>query len=337
MVKQTVRPYLQSKTVKGRVYWYFRRGADYIRLPGTPDSPEFDAAYWAIRSGKAQRAITTTYDAVITSYYQSPRFTRLAPSTRAEYRRTLELIREKNGPKDFSKLRRRDVIAARDKYAETWRKANAMVECLSMLARHAIDLEWITANPATGVEKLTGGSYEAWPAAKLTAFEAHCRANGNTVARTAYMLCTGTGQRLSDVCKMQWADYDGEFIHVVQNKTGARLWIACPRALRQYLDALPRAGRYILARNLTQPLDKRRVQTRVQEVREKIGAMDLVIHGWRYNAAAALADAGCSDSEIQAVTGHRTLEMVRKYRGQANQKRLSKAAQDRREQSGDKA
>lgn len=336
MVKKTVRPYLQSKTIKGRTYWYFRRAKTYLRLPGEPDTPEFDAAYWAIRSGRKQREIKTSYDALITSYYQSPRFTRLADTTKAEYRRTIELIREKNGPRDFTTLRRRDVIAARDKYAQTWRKANAMVECLSILAKHAIDLEWITANPASGVEKLTGGEYEPWPQDKLKAFERYCRAHKLTAELTAYMLCVGTGQRISDVCGMEWADFDGEFMRVVQDKTGARIWIACPRFLRDYLGTLPKAGRHILAKNLTQPLAKRRVQDRVMAVRKKIGAEKFVIHGWRYSAAVALAEAGCSDSEIQAVTGHRTLEMVRKYRAQANQKRLSKAAQKRRERNEDK-
>jgi len=68
----------------------------------------------------------------------------------------------------------------------------------------------------------------------------------------------------------------------------------------------------------------------VGAVRAKIGAQAFVIHGWRYTAAVQLAEAGCSDSEIQAVTGHATLAMVQKYRDGANQKRLSKKAQDMR-------
>lgn len=116
-------------------------------------------------------SVKTIFEALVTSYYQAPCFKGLKTSTKAEYRRTLELHRENNGPKDFAKLRRTHVIAARDKYADQWRKANAMVEQLSILSRHAIDLEWITANPAQGVEKLKGGSYEAWPEPKLIAYE----------------------------------------------------------------------------------------------------------------------------------------------------------------------
>ena len=121
---------------------------------------------------------------------------------------------------------------------------------------------------------------------------------------------------------------------VVQNKTGARLWIACPVRLRTYLATLPRAGRFILARNLTQPLSKSQIQKAVGAVRAQIGANAFVIHGWRYTAAVQLAEAGCSDSEIQAVTGHATLEMVQKYRSAANQKRLSRTAQGKRNGNG---
>ena len=84
---------------------------------------------------------------------------------------------------------------------------------------------------------------------------------------------------------------------------------------------------------------KRTVQRALEEVREKIGVLSgigrLVIHGWRYTAAKQLAEAGCSDAEIQSVTGHKTLAMVHKYRAQASQKRASKAAQNRRERNGD--
>ncbi len=79
------------------------------------------------------------------------------------------------------------------------------------------------------------------------------------------------------------------------------------------------------------------MQKAVEDVREAIGAKGgenrLVIHGWRYTAARLLAEAGCSDSEIQSVTGHKTLAMVQKYRAQANQKDASKRAQLRREQN----
>ena len=232
-------------------------------------------------------------------------------------------------------FRRKHAIAARDALADTWSKANERVAVLSVLWRHGVDLEWIDLNPVMDIEKLTGGDYEPWLEAKLQAFEN--AAEG--IARTAFKLGIGTGERTGDCCAMAWDDFDGEYICVVQEKTGARVWIYCPARLRSYLAALPRAGRYILSRNLTQPLGKRAVQRAVAKVREVIGVKDgmdrLVPHGWRYTAAVQLAEAGCSDAEIQSVTGHKTLAMVAKYRARANQKAASKRAQQRRERNKD--
>lgn len=325
--------FVMKQVSRGRTYYYFRRAGTVTRLPDNPDSPEFDRAYWALRSDRQTRVSKTTFDALITSYYQSPKFRSLKPGTQREYRRTLELIREKNGKRDFTQLKRRDVIAARDAYSDTWRKANAMVEMISVLAKLAIELEWITTNPASGVSKLTGGSYEAWPDEKLEDYERHCNTYCLTTERTVYELCIGTGQRIGDVCQMRWDQFNEGYMDVLQEKTGAVLTIYCPERLRTHLEGLPRQGRYILAKSLAEPIGKRRVQQMIRRVRSKIDADNLVIHGWRYNAAKSLAEAGCSDTEIQAVTGHKTLTMVMKYRQQANQRKLSKSAQERREQN----
>lgn len=218
-----------------------------------------------------------------------------------------------------------------------WSKANERIAMLSILCKHAVDLEWISANLVVNIPKLKGGEYEAWPDEKLRAYERWCEANELAVARTIYELAIGTGQRLGDCVKMQWADFDGQFMSVVQDKTQAKLQIFCPARLRSYLAALPKTGRFILAKNLTDHIGKRQVQKAVEEVRAAIGVKEgeerLVPHGWRYTAARELAEAGCPDSEIQAVTGHRTLAMVQKYRVQANQKEASRRAQVQRERN----
>jgi len=334
-MKKTALPYLDIKTIKGRTYIYFRKGKFTRRLPDDPDTEEFAREYWATRNGKRSAPCKTTWDALIQSYYASPAFRGLSKGTQSNYRRHCEAIRLKNGPKDMRGFRRSDSIAARDALSDTWSKANERVAVLSILCRHAVDLEWIERNPVEDVAKLSGNEYRAWPDTKLKAFETAARATGNRLALTAFELAIGTGQRLGDCIAMTWDDFDGEFVSVIQEKTGTRLTIYCPARLRAYLAELPRSGRHIIAKNLTQPQGKRAVQKAIESVREAIGVLTgpdrLVPHGWRYTAAAQLADAGCSDAEIQAVTGHRTLSMVQKYRAQAQQKAASKRAQTRRE------
>lgn len=330
--------YVNAFIVKGKTYYFFRRGEVRVRLPDNPDTPEFDRAYWELRSGRKKAVSKTTFSVLIDSYYQSPRFLRLKSSTQAEYRRGMEDLRSLNGSKDFTKIRRRDVIAARDAVASTWRKANARVENISILAKQAMDLEWITSNPAQGVEKLKGGSYEPWPDALLLRYEQHCAEHQLVIERTIYELCLGTGQRIGDVCAMRWDQFDAEgFMTVTQEKTGTKVELYCPVRLQEHLAALPRRGEFILVGDRTSHMQKRSAQQRVQVVREAIGAKKFVIHGWRYNAAKELAEAGATDAQIQAVTGHLTPGMAKKYRGQAERKRLSKDAQQLREKAkGDK-
>jgi len=56
------------------------------------------------------------------------------------------------------------------------------------------------------------------------------------------------------------------------------------------------------------------------------GLAHLHFHGLRHTAGAALAEAGCSEKEIAAVLGHKTLSMVQKYTQGARRKRLATSA-----------
>lgn len=333
-MKKPSLPYLEFKTVKGREYIYFRKGKFRRRLPDDPNTEEFAREYWATRSGKRNNPSKTTWNELIASYFDSPAFRSKAKGTQANYRRHCEAIREKNGTKDVRQFRRGHALAVRDALQDNWSKANERVAVLSILCKHAVDLEWIERNPVIDIEKLKGGEYEAWPDEKLDAFEDYCAQHSLTTARTAFELALGTGQRLGDCIKMRWEDFDGEYMCVIQEKTGTKIWVFCPEQLRAYLSRLPRMGRYILAKSLSQPLGKRTVQTSIEDVRKALGIMHgrgrLVPHGWRNTAARLLAEAGCSDAEIQSVTGHRTLAMVQKYRAQADQRKRSKRAQERR-------
>lgn len=337
-MKKVELPYLYYKAIKGRTYIYFRRGKLLHRLPDDPDSQEFSTEYWAVRNGKKKAPTRTTWAKLVESYYRSPEFQRLGKGTKANYRRHCDAVLAKNAAKDMRNFRRRDAIAIRDALQDSWSKANERVSVISTLCRHAVDLEWIERNPVVDVAKLKGGEYRAWPDEKLKAYEGYCDKHGLTVARTIYELAIGTGQRLGDCIAMKWSSFDGEFMSVTQEKTRTPLQIYCPERLQNYLASLPREGAYILAKNLRQPLTKSTVQKAVQPVQTALevkgGPDRLVIHGWRYTAAKQLADAGNAISDIQAVTGHKTYEMAKKYTQQADQRIASKRAQKLRERTG---
>ncbi len=56
-------------------------------------------------------------------------------------------------------------------------------------------------------------------------------------------------------------------------------------------------------------------------------------HGLRKAAARRLAEAGCSASEIAAITGHKTLAEVERYTRAADQERLARQAIQRQSEN----
>lgn len=71
-------PYLDTITVKGRTYHYFRRGKVRVRLKAAPGSDAFLQEYWHLRRGQPSAASQTTWNRLIASYYQSSSYQRLS-------------------------------------------------------------------------------------------------------------------------------------------------------------------------------------------------------------------------------------------------------------------
>ena len=135
-----------------------------------------------------------------------------------------------------------------------------------------------------------------------------------------------TGQRQADILRMSWHDYENEVIHVVQQKTGSKVWIPAHRELQAVLQSCNRRSPIILTSRVGRPFQSdhfRHVWRRATLEAELDG---LTFHGLRHTAAERLAEAGCSDLEIAAITGHRTAAMVRRYTRDADKKQLARSA-----------
>lgn len=338
---KAVFPFTQQKA--GR--WYYRltwtvngkRKERYIPLPADPGSREFSEAYWKIRSGKAEvdRPSRYTWADLVKHYKLSRKFKALKPGSKKFYEQVLTPLVEKNGKKDPTAVSRAEIRAIHEKYADTPRKADSNLQVMSILfnfARH--ELDWPCGNPTEGI-KLFGAQteYKPWPEWLQKSWVTTCQNIGADKALLAYHLGVGTGQRASDLLAMEWAHFDGEFMDVVQEKTGTRLSIYCPASLRAFLASVKRRGRFVMAKNLTEPLTYAALEAEFRKVRELIGekAKPYSMHGWRKLAAVQLAEAGASDAEIASVTGHASLAMVQHYRKNAGQKAMSKRAQKMRE------
>ena len=315
---------------KKGVLYFQRRGYTTTRMSHVPGTPEFHAEYARMLSGERPiYAGPRTFAALVADYVASHKYRGLSIRTAQDYDRVLSWVTEKIGPLPVDRMQRKDVIRAQSMNADRQRFANYIVQVLRILFEHAIDLGWRTENPAKGVGllKSTGPKREAWPAGMVDAY----RAAATGRALLIFELCIGTGQRIGDVLRMRWNDIDEGAIILTQGKTGQKLAVPITPRLAAILDATARIGLTICAWGPAgKPTRYHTAANMVLTIRRQIGAEAYDIHSLRYTTAAELAEAGCSDELIMAVTGHKTMAMVAKYAGVSRQKSRAKEAQDRR-------
>ncbi|KAE9627957.1 tyrosine-type recombinase/integrase [Parasedimentitalea maritima] len=311
---------------KKGILYFQRRGYKSARIASRPGSKEFALEYAALLNG-AQPAPPSgkTFSSLVTSYERSQRYRNLAPRTARDYDKVLAWVRKKLGPLPVDRMRRKDLIRARDANAEAVRFANYIVQVVRILLEHAIDIGWRDDNPAKGVSLLKSETpaRQSWPPEKIDAFREH--AGGR--ALLIFELCLGTGQRIGDVLKMRWSDIESDGINVTQGKTGTVLWVPFTAPLSTLISKTPKVGPTICAWGRGKPSSYRSAHELVMNVRKQIGAETYDLHGLRYAAAAELASLGCSDELIMAVTGHQTRAMVARYAGSARQVSRAKEAQ----------
>jgi integrase len=151
-------------------------------------------------------------------------------------------------------------------------------------------------------------------------------ADANETDLTFYFLARYTGQRKGDCCDMGWSDIDlkGNRIHVVQEKTGIKIWVPLHKRLRKYLAALPRRGKHILTSPVTgKRYAKQSITNYVTARCAALGFAGYSAHGLRHSAGVALAEAKCTVPQIMAILGHVTEKQAIHYIKQASQRGLA--------------
>ncbi len=325
-MKKTRLPYTAMRVRKGRPVWCYRRGGIERTLSGDPGTdPQAAKEYWEHCTG-AGRKCATTFSALIDSYRASARWTGLAQRTRQDYERVLLFLIDHAAADNFLLLERRHVIEIQTAQAHRVRFANYICQVLSILGEHAIDIGWRKDNPARGVKLLKGGDgYKPWPPWAIGAF----RGAGTGPVLTAFELCLGTGQRISDVLKMRWDQIEDDGIVLKQGKTGEELWVPFTDHLRAYIATVPREGLTIVAGKHGRPMSYVAIQHRLRKPRAAAGATAYSFHGLRYNVLQELAEEGRTLQQQMAISGHKTSRMAVKYGRGASQRRLAKQARGR--------
>jgi integrase len=163
---------------------------------------------------------------------------------------------------------------------------------------------------------------------EIAAFAA-CHAIG-TKARLASALGLFTAQRRGDCIAMGPQHVRNGMLRVKQQKTGAVLMIPVHPELQTVLDAAAGGHLTYLTTKDGKPYSGRGFAQWFARMCAAAGLPPrCTFHGLRKAACRRLAEAGCSASEIAAMSGHKTLKEVARYTSAADQERLARNAMKR--------
>lgn len=315
----------------GKRRYYFRRDGKRTALPGLPGSRAFLDAYAALmaqqkppRSPRPD-AKPMTFSALAGAYYASPSYRKLATSTRGNYRRVIDHFLEEHGHRRVDQMTAAHVDLILGTYDKKPGAGIVLLKRIRTLVRRAIKLRWISSDPTLGVDSYRSQEMHTWTEDEIAQFERHWGIG--TRQRLAFALALYTGQRGSDVHRMTWGDVAGDLIRVAQRKTNTRLAIPLHPALSSILAVTRRTQVAILVTMFGQPFS---VKGYGQMMSAAIGAAGLPerckAHGLRKAAARRLAEAGATEKQIGAVTGHKSLAEIERYTRAADQEMLAREA-----------
>ena len=311
----------------GNVRRYFRKGAKQSPLPGDVGSPEFMTAYQALLGDKPKPTtnIAGSLGLLITEYYASRDFRNLKKSSQKIYRYALEPIAITHGHRNAMISHKQAAKLIGDIGERKPGMANLTKSVLQKLFKYAVHAEWRNDNPMIGISRFKGGTHHTWTEGELQTFEKHWSIG--TRQRLAYELLLETAQRIGDVARMRRSDIvDGE-LHVIQEKTGAELYLPISDRLGRALKAWPSNGLALIGAPNGRPMTTKGLSAMMrQAIMEAALPAKCVSHGLRKAALRRLAEDGATGKQIAAWSGHKTLREVDRYTAAADQRRLAQDA-----------
>ncbi len=314
----------------GKLRRYFRKKAIRGALPGEVGSAEFMTAYAAYLAEKPAAAKTTLHadslGKLIIDFYGSRFFTDRKASTRQLYRYALDPLAKEHGHRSASAMTAADAEKIINRIGEKRPgMGNLTRAVMRRVMQFAVKEKRRTDNPMLGIDPFKVGEHHTWTDAELRQYEAKWRLG--TRQRLAYALLLYTGQRVGDVAKMNRADVADGLIHVVQQKTGAELWVPIHPELLRAMKAYPAKGLTLVGDANGRPIKRAALSALIRTAISQAGLPSrCVAHGLRKAAMRVLAENDATANQIASVSGHKTLKEVERYTKAADQRKMARSA-----------
>lgn len=331
MNKRSLPKYVTETTDRhGKTRYRCRKNGQSTYLKGIPYSDEFMAEYHEFLSSSTPERLAAaqrkkpkkgTIEELCIAYLKSSTFKSLRYP--GPVRRVVDQIRDDLGTARAKDLKASHVYRRCEGIAGEAAKNNYFKRVSALWTwskRHG----YVDENPLLGMPKPgKEGTNHAWTPNETSKYLDGASVN----AKLAVQLLLYTGQRSADVRQLTWnqINFEEAQIEVTQQKTGKKLWISMHPKLVETLSQLERRGIYVLLTNKELPYTEKGFYNLVKRDCLRLGLNHCCPHGLRHSASIGLAEAGCTVSEIAAITGM-SIQMVQRYTVQANRKQLSENA-----------
>lgn len=340
MVRVRLKYVVEDVDRHGNVRTYFRRkGRRKIRLPGLPYSEEFMEAYRSSLAGlktapekvaAPEKAPAGSLRWLCQKYFGSGEFKQLEDKTKRVRRRILDGFCNTHGLKPVSRIEPVHIRRLRDEKSDRPEAANAFLKALRQLFGYGAGAGYMNSNPARDIPYFSSHSdgIHTWTEAEIAQFE-RCHPI-DSKPRLAMAIMLYLGQRRSDAIRLGRQHLRDGYLEFTQHKNRARaavsLKIKIHPKLHQIIEANGAGNLQFIVTEFGKPFSDAGFGNRFRKWCDEASLPQCSAHGLRKAAATRLAEAGCTDQEIKAITGHRTSKEVSRYTKAADQKRLGESA-----------
>lgn len=315
-------------------YRFRRKGYAQYLFKGAPGSESFRQEYQTCVEGLAAESICPgarrykpgSFNDLIARYYRSPDFLNPGDRTREVYRGVIERWREAYGEGMVRDLRAVHVEKMMAELLPYRTAANMLRKRLSALMAFAIRQGFVQTNPvlATRQYKVETEGFHTWTEDEIERFQE--RHLIGSKARLAFDLMLWTGQRGGDARVMGPQHIRNRRLVVSQEKTGAVVSLPILPPLAESIMAARPGALVFLISEQGKPFSRKGFGNKFRQWCDEAGLPQCSAHGLRKAAARRFAEAGCSNQQIKAWTGHTTDSEVARYTAAADQTVLSDAA-----------
>lgn len=320
----------------GKVRYRFRRkGWASAYLPGAPGDAEFHAAYAEIIAGgpaqagpvaSPRKVIPKSLDDAFARLKRSVRWKDQKPSTIMVYGRMIERFLDRTDKRKGRRYGERPCAAVTVAWLErilsdmasTPAAANNLRKALRRVMAQAVKAGWRSDNPVMDTDTFKEGSgYHCWTEDEIAQYRAH-HALG-TMARLTLELALNSAARRCNVAALTRDNIKGGRIVVAHAKDGDETSVQLLATTRAALAALPAQPiNHLITTSRGKPFSVAGFGNKVREWCNDAGLSHCSLHGLRKAMSRRIAEAGGTDAQGQAITGHKKAETFAYYRARAN-------------------